>query len=260
MRGVTPPPLDSIRRAAALFSDATSVLFITGAGLGADSGLPTYRGVGGLYQDSRTEDGVPVEVALSGGMMKTRPELTWKYIAEIERACRTARPNRGHEVIAAFGRRVPRTVVLTQNVDGFHLEAGSREVIEIHGNLRKLRCTECSHRRVVRDYSQLDIPPRCPACGGVVRPDVVLFGESLPEPAVRRLRDELVHGFDLLVTVGTKASFPYVSSPIVEARRTGGKTIEIDPGETEVTPFVDLKLASKAAETLGAIARELRLR
>ena len=141
-----PETLDEV---AALCRQAERILFVTGAGMSADSGLPTYRGIGGLYHDRHTDEGVPIEVALSGAMLMSRPELTWKYLAEIEAACRGAQPNAGHMAIAELERRKPRVMVLTQNVDGLHRAAGSHNLVEIHGNLHHLLCTECGRGRPV---------------------------------------------------------------------------------------------------------------
>ena len=109
---------------------AQRVLFITGAGLSADSGLPTYRGIGGLYNDRHTEDEIPIEVALSGEMFLQSPEITWKYLLEIERGCRQAGHNIAHRIIAEFENLIPDTWVLTQNIDGLHRTAGSKKLIE----------------------------------------------------------------------------------------------------------------------------------
>jgi NAD-dependent deacetylase len=119
------------------FARARSVLFITGAGISADSGLPTYRGIGGLYEEALTEEGFAIEEALSGDMLRERPEVCWRYIHQIERACRGATWNRAHEVLAMMERRYERSWVLTQNVDAFHRRAGSKNVIDIHGDTRR---------------------------------------------------------------------------------------------------------------------------
>jgi len=100
--------------------ESRSVLFVTGAGVSADSGLPTYRGIGGLYDQDETDDGIPIEAALSGAMFKRDPSITWKYIHQIESSCRSAGPNRAHEVIAELERRIDRVWTLTQNVDARH--------------------------------------------------------------------------------------------------------------------------------------------
>jgi len=232
---------------------AERVLFVTGAGLSADSGLPTYRGIGGLYEDKFTDEDLPIEVVLSGEMLRQRPELTWKYIAEIESACRGAGFNQGHQVIAWIEEKKPGTWVLTQNVDGFHRAAGSRNLIEIHGRLLDLCCVDCRHARSVPDFGELQVPPRCPECGGLVRPDVVFFGELLPEAPLQILYRELERGFDLVFSIGTTSVFPYISEPIFSAHSQGIPTVEINPDRTEVSHVVDYKLRIGAAEALTRV-------
>ena len=153
-------------------SKARRVLFVTGAGISADSGLPTYRGVGGLYNGDATEDGLAIEDALSGECLAQRPDITWKYLAQIEHNCHAVAPNAAHRAIASLqaGREV---VVLTQNIDGLHTQAGSTDVIEIHGSLAARHCTSCG---AAADISDRAVPPLCSGCGGIVRPNVVLFG------------------------------------------------------------------------------------
>jgi NAD-dependent deacetylase len=160
-----------IDRVVELLRTARRLLFITGAGLSADSGLPTYRGVGGLYAAGRTTPyGLPVEEVLSGAMMTTRPEITWQFILELERPTRLAVPNRGHQVIAEMESHFDTILTLTQNVDGLHRRAGSRQVLDVHGDLHDLACTRCEHTKRVSDYDGLDLPPRCPKCQGILRP------------------------------------------------------------------------------------------
>src|SRR5918911_4177898 len=132
---ITPETDRLIDQVVELLRRSRSLLFITGAGMSADSGLPTYRGVGGLYDAGETEEGFPIEAVLSGEMFRHRPGWTWKYLRQIERACRGATCNRGHVVIAEMERHFPRVWTLTQNVDGFHRAAGATNVIAIHGNL-----------------------------------------------------------------------------------------------------------------------------
>ncbi|MBC7974243.1 MAG: NAD-dependent protein deacylase [Myxococcales bacterium] len=237
---------------------AQSVLFITGAGISADSGLPTYRGIGGLYEEATTEEGFAIEDALSGDMLRDRPEVCWKYIHQIERACRGATWNRAHEVIAQMEARYERVWVLTQNVDGFHRGAGSRNVLEIHGDVHRLACTRCSYRTRVEDYAALAIPPHCPDCHAIVRPEVVLFGEMLPRATIATLQRELERGFDLVVSIGTTSVFPYIAAPVELARRTGRDTVEINPGTTSVSHLVAHRMQSRAALALDAIWRRLQ--
>lgn len=233
--------------------DATSVLFITGAGISAESGLPTYRGVGGLYDQGETDEGLPIEELLSGEMLHRDPAACWKYIHQIERACRGASPSRAHEIVAAFERRVPRTWVLTQNVDGLHLRAGSTRVIEIHGNLDRLACTECTYRTRVESYLGLGAVPSCPRCGSVVRPEVVLFGERLPPAAIAALEREMAAGFDVVFSVGTSSLFPYIRAPVLMGRRAGALTVEINPEATELSSLVHHRLRARAGEALAAL-------
>ena len=255
-------PLDSeqIARAAKILRSAGRILFVTGAGISADSGLPTYRGIGGLYEREETEEGVPIEVALSGVMMASNPALCWKYIAQIERACRGAKFNAAHAFLAEVEAEIPGTWVLTQNVDGFHRAAGSRQVIEIHGDVHRLVCIGCAWSDVVPDYSGLEIPPRCPGCAGLVRPEVVLFGEMLPDEAVRTMQVELAKGFDAVVSIGTTSVFPYIARPVVEAVISGLPTIEINPGKSVVSELVSLRIEAGAAEALTAIRDVWRAR
>ena len=233
--------------------ESESVLFITGAGLSADSGLPTYRGVGGMYDVDSTEDGLPIEELLSGDMLRQRPDLTWKYLAEIAKACQGANFNRGHEVISAFEQKLPRSWVLTQNVDGFHRAAGSENVIDIHGDMHDLWCTGCTWRECRDDFDDLTIPPTCPKCDRIVRPRVVLFGEMLPFDKIDRLNDELSKGFDVIIAIGTTALFPYIADPVFNAAQTNTLTVEINPGSTELSDVVDIQLKLRAAEALDQI-------
>ena len=251
--------MEAIGRLAEQLRGDPSVLFVTGAGISADSGLPTYRGVGGLYNDGGVVEGMPIEEALSGPVFRREPEVTWKYLSQVERACRGAAPNRAHEVIAALEQRLERCVVLTQNVDGLHRLAGSRALIEIHGNVHDLACTLCGWRDRVDGYEGLPPVPECPVCLSVVRPQVVLFGEMLPESAIDRLEAELRRGFDVVFSIGTTSVFPYIAAPVHVANRMGGTTVEINPGTSEVSDAVHVRLRAGAAITLGHLGDALGL-
>jgi NAD-dependent deacetylase len=153
--------------------------------------------------------------------------------------------------------RFRRFTVLTQNIDGFHRDAGSTRLIEIHGNLRQLFCTECGRRWQVADYSHLSLPPRCEDCRGPVRPAVVLFGEQLPAPAIQQLEAALAEGVDAVLSIGTTSVFPYIAGPVVQAARIGVPTIEINPGDTEVSSVVRLRLRDRAAAVLPRLLSAL---
>lgn len=254
------PMSDTLETAAAVLRDARRVLALTGAGISADSGLPTYRGVGGLYDGAGTEEGMPIEEALSGSVFERDPALAWKYIYQIEAACRGAGPNAGHRALAAMQDRFESLCVVTQNVDGFHRAAGSERVIEMHGNINELYCTLCERRETVEDFSHLDgerLPPRCAACGGIVRPAVVLFGEMLPAEAIAAYERAVTDDLDAVLSIGTTAVFPYIAGPVLNAARHGVPTIEINPGDSEVSDTVDIRIRERAAAALPALGKAL---
>lgn len=243
----------TIDRIAKALATSRSLLFVTGAGISVDSGLPTFRGNGLPYNIDCAEDGLCVERALSGDMVEDHPELTWKYVSQMERMCRDARCNRAHQVIAEMERHFERVWILTQNVDGLHRAAGSRNVIDVHGDLHNLRCMQCRHREAVADYSRLTMPPACPKCASPLRPDIVLFGEGLALEKLMMMLVELDNGFDMVFSVGTSSVFPYVAEPIQMAATLGRPTVEINPGLSEVSDMVDFRLPMRAAPALDAI-------
>ena len=252
------PDSTLVTRVATELQRARRLLFITGAGISADSGLPTYRGIGGLYNDKTTEDQFPIETALSGAMLEANPAITWKYLHQIEHSCRGARFNDAHAIIAEWQERFE-VCVLTQNIDGFHRDAGSRHLIEMHGDVHRLLCTACDWRTRIADFDELPpgMPPACPACGEPVRPDVVLFGEMLPEAALSRYYRELDAGFDVVLSIGTTSVFPYIAGPVVAAVQAGIPSIEINPGETSVSRIVDVRIRTGAAAALTALAERI---
>lgn len=247
----------ALDRVAADLKRSERVLFITGAGISADSGLPTYRGVGGLYDGNVTEEGLRIEEALSGDVFALRPDITWKYLAQIEANCRGAGSNAAHFAIAALEKRLPEVLVFTQNVDGLHRKAGSRKLIEVHGNLQQLMCTHCSFETEAESLEGWSIPPLCPACGHVLRPEVVLFGESLPEQAMDRFINALGEGFDMVFSIGTSSTFPYITQPVAWAAQQGIATVEINPCHTVLSDIVSHRLPMGAAAAMTALLERL---
>ncbi len=237
---------------------AQSQLIVTGAGVSVESGLPTYRGIGGLYHNRKTPDGMPIEEALNGEMMRMRPEVTWKYLWEIAEVCRGANPNRCHEIISKLEQHVAETWVLTQNVDGLHVKAGSQRVIEIHGRAEILHCTNCSFitegESFLFDgsYSAPEVP-LCPDCQAPLRPQVVLFDETLPNKAVATLEKLAQDGVDLVMSVGTSSLFPYITAPMQLASMAGIPTVEINLEETSATPYAQHVLRMEVGEAMEAI-------
>jgi NAD-dependent deacetylase len=242
----------AISNVAQAIRQAERILLITGAGLSADSGLPTYRGLGGLY-NGHTAEGVPIEEALSGSMLQHDPALCWKYLAELGKACLGAQANAGHYAIAELQRRKPQCWLLTQNIDGYHRAAGSpmERVIEVHGELAPLYCQSCGAVDAeLAEHLDQPLPPRCAQCAGVLRPPVVLFGEMLPEQAIDTLYTEVRKGFDVVISIGTSASFPYIVEPLLRARQAGDFTAEINPQRTDLSALVDVHLQGRALDVL----------
>lgn len=250
MHRIEPDPA-AVERIAALVRPAQRVLVITGAGISADSGLPTYRGIGGIYTDATLPDGMAIEELLSAPTWRRDPELVWEFLAGVVRTREEVAPNRAHEVLAAWQERA-HVVILTQNVDGLHQDAGSRHVLEVHGRGRTLRC-RCGWREEDVTYGDRTLPPLCPACGAIARPDVVLFGEMLPTEPLQRLAVERGRGFDVVLSIGTSDRFPYIIAPVLQAARRGTPTVQINPGTTELSPWVTVHARSGAAATLGAV-------
>ena len=254
------PENSTIDTIVGILHKSRSILFITGAGVSAESGIPTYRGVGGLYNIDATEDGVPIEEALSGTMLAKNPALTWKYLLQIGLAVQNAFHNRAHEVIAEMEMHFHRVWTLTQNIDGFHRTAGSRNLIEAHGNMHSLSCTQCEYSVELDKYDGLELPPQCPACHSLIRPNVVLFGELLDGDGMDRMQAELAKGFDIVFSIGTTSVFPYIQAPIHLAKAAGNATVEINPCETSISHAVDYRLATGAAASLEEIWRRFQIR
>ena len=247
-----------IAEVAKLLSDASGVLFVTGAGVSADSGLPTYRGVGGLYEAEDTEDGVSIEEALSGPMFAVRPSLTWKYLWQIGSSCVGAIPNAAHRIISEIEAEKSCVWVITQNIDGLHRAAGSRNLIEVHGNSFDLFCTECGQEyragELLSDYRiQTTLPPICTQCEGIIRPKVVLFEEALFQEVVDSLIEIPEKNFDIVIAIGTSALFHYIKLPILWAQSTGKPTVEINPKETEISDVCQYRIRVGAAEAMKRI-------
>lgn len=249
--------IDSIVR---ILKKARSILFVTGAGISAESGVPTYRGVGGLYNVEDTEDGVPIEEALSASTLASNPSLTWKYLAQIAKAVSGVKHNEAHSVIAEMESHFVKVWTLTQNVDGFHKQAGAKNVVEAHGNMNSLYCTKCSWECAVDSMKEeLSLPPLCPKCKAIVRPDVVLFGELITGRGIEELFAEIESGFDVTFSIGTSSVFPYIQAPIEIAKSQGNPTIEINPAETTISRTVDYYLPLTAGLALTEIWQRYQL-
>ena len=255
---------EALERVSELISSSERILFITGAGISADSGLPTYRGIGGLYNDGLTEEGISIEEALSGSMMRERPDVTWKYLWKIGSACHKAVPSKAHEVISLIQNMKPDTWVLTQNIDGLHIAANTTNMIEIHGNIFSLHCIECGRKKnydelILEFQDKLVFPPICSLCGGIIRPDVVLFGEQLPSEAMTKFYDIIDNQIDLVISIGTSGLFSYIVEPVNIANNRCKPTVEINPDITDISYLFKYRIEMKAAEAMGKILERLAL-
>jgi NAD-dependent deacetylase len=247
-----------------------SVGVITGAGISAESGIPTYRGKGGIYDDP--EEGDRTIEALSAPTLISDPDRTWRALYQIAGAAAGAVPNAGHAAIVEIEAAVERFVLLTQNVDGLHRMAGSRNIIDIHGDAFSLLCTGCGRENrfadpraplacadhlSIADEMKRGRAPRC-RCGKAYRPQVVLFGEMLPGDKLARLYNEFyTNPPELVISVGTSNMFPYIVEPVVVAARAGRLTIEVNPEPTTISDLVDYHLQAPAGVVLPAIVRAL---
>ncbi|HYC90481.1 MAG TPA: NAD-dependent deacylase [Thermoanaerobaculia bacterium] len=207
------------------------IVVLTGAGVSADSGIPTFRGAGGLWRNFRAEELATPEA------FRRDPALVWEWYEWRRKLIREAKPNAAHEALA----RLPAAVVVTQNVDGLHARAGSRDVVELHGSILRVRCVQEGTTQL-REEPFEALPPHC-ACGALLRPDVVWFGEMLPEAAVARAT-AVVRSADLLLVIGT-SGVVYPAAGFVTMH--AGLSIEINPEASAVSSACTLAVAERAA-------------
>jgi NAD-dependent deacetylase len=241
--------MEDVARAAALVAEAGDVAVLTGAGISAESGIPTFRGLGGLWNGRD-----PMSLATPGAFAAD-PAVVWEFYNWRRGLVARAEPNPGHRALAEFSRRLPSLTIATQNVDRLHQRAGSRDVLELHGNLDDVRCTGCG-RTFDRTGETLPPLPSCADCGGLLRPGVVWFGESLP-PAVWAAAEAAVRRARLLLVIGTSAVVYPAAGLVATAQDAGGAVIEINLEATPISDEVDLVLRGKAAELLPAILAHL---
>lgn len=246
----------AIGRARAWLRDAARVVVFSGAGVSAESGIPTFRdALTGLW--ARFD---PESLATEAGF-RADPSLVWRWYAERRAAVAKAQPNAAHRAIAAFeARGARRVVVVTQNVDGLHRRAGSRSVLELHGDITRVKCLEGCGRPESIDAafdwrSDPREPPPCPRCGAPLRPDVVWFGEFLPE-AVLAEAQRAASACDAMLVVGTSALvYPAAELPEL-ARRGGARLVVVDPNETAIDGVADARVRAPAAVALPAMLAE----
>lgn len=225
---------------------AKSVAVLTGAGISAESGVPTFRDAQtGLWARYN-----PEELATPQAFRRN-PRLVWEWYEWRRQLVSQAEPNPGHLALVEMERRVPRFTLITQNVDGLHRRAGSRHVIELHGNIMRTVCSR--ERTVVEQWEETgEKPPRCPRCGAFLRPDVVWFGEMLP-PGALQVAIEAAQEAEVFFSVGTSAVVQPAASLPFEAARHGALVVEVNVEETPVTPIARYVLRGPAGVVLPAL-------
>jgi NAD-dependent deacetylase len=255
-----PPPRDevdhAIRQAAALIRKSSYAVVLSGAGISAESGIPIYRGATGIW----TRQGEPT---IDGWeLFNADPGRWWRITidhgdSELSHAIASATPNAAHIGLADLEQLGLLQHVITQNIDNLHQRAGTKHITEIHGNRMKVRCMNCGGRDRIETISFERIPPLCPECGGILKTDVVMFGEPIPEDALHECY-RVVARADLFLVIGTSAVvYPAAEFPII-AKRHGAPLIEINPFETNLSEVADVIVRAKAGEAVPAIVDILR--
>ncbi len=223
-------------------ADAERVAVLTGAGVSKESGLPTFRGAEGLWRQRR-----PEQLATREAFARD-PKTVWEWYDWRRSVVAKAEPNPSHHALVELEKRAPNFTLITQNVDGLHDRAGSRRLLKLHGDIWTVRCTGCGAKTANREVPLAEIPPRC-ACGALLRPGVVWFGESLPQQALEE-SVAAAQRAQVFLVVGTSAVVqPAASLPLL-AREAGARLIEVNPEETPLTSSADASFRSASAEFL----------
>ncbi|HEY9171884.1 MAG TPA: NAD-dependent deacylase [Verrucomicrobiae bacterium] len=229
---------------------AKNVTVLTGAGISAESGVPTFRDAQtGLWANFRPED------LATPGAFRRNPKLVWEWYAWRRELVAEAQPNAGHLALAELEKRFAAFHLITQNVDGLHQRAGSRNVIELHGNITRTKCFD-EGTLVTEWKDDGQVPPRCPRCGRMLRPDVVWFEEPMPEAELEAaVRASTT--CDIFISIGTSALvYPAADLPF-QARRHGATIVEVNPHPTPLTDAAHFVLAGRAGSVLPALMQEL---
>jgi NAD-dependent deacetylase len=219
---------------------ARSITVLTGAGISADSGVPTFRGADGLWRNYRAED------LATPNAFERDPRLVWEWYNWRRELIASKRPNPAHEAVAELERRCPQFWLITQNVDGLHRAAGSRKISEIHGNIWMVRCTACRSVAENRDVP-IALLPSCRRCGGLLRPHIVWFGESLDAGDLARCASVL-RSCDVLLVIGTSGVVYPAAGFASSAKDAGAFVVEINLDPTPQSELVDVSLQGRAKD------------
>lgn len=229
---------------------ARNISVLTGAGISAESGVPTFRGEQGLWRRFRAED-----LATPGAFAKD-PKLVWEWYDWRRSLVALKQPNPGHMALVKMERNSHDFTLITQNVDGLHDLAGSSRILKLHGDIWNVRCTGCSYRGINRETPLRDLPPCC-ECGMLLRPDIVWFGEMLP-PEILEEAWSSAQASDLFLMIGTSALVQPAASLPLAAKEAGAKLVEINLEHTPLSPHADISLLGCAGELLPELVSEGR--
>lgn len=229
-------------------STAQNIVFFTGAGISAESGIETFRGKGGIWTKLK-----PEELANFNAFMKN-PDLVWEWYQYRRKIIDETKPNAGHTTIAEFENHFSNVSVVTQNVDNLHIRAGSKTVYELHGNIERNYCINCNTFYTSKDFSYEGKVPHC-KCGGLIRPDIVWFGEMLPQNVFASAEND-ARDSEIIFVVGTSAVvYPAAYIPI-DAQRSGAYLVEINLEKTELSSIADESYFGKSGEILPQLLNE----
>jgi NAD-dependent deacetylase len=229
---------------------AGRVAVLTGAGVSAESGIPTFRGDDGLWKKFKPEELASIDAFMAN------PSLVWEWYAARRHVIHEKAPNAGHEALAEMEALFPKFTLITQNVDGMHQRAGSRHVLEMHGNILFSRCVRCGKKTNEMKMDEDGKVPFCP-CGGRMRPDVVWFGEALPRDVLFRAVEAAEH-CDVFFSVGTSGVVDPAASLPLAAEQAGAYVVEINTERTGISELVDETLLGRSGEVLPALVARLR--
>lgn len=242
---------NELKEAADLLTAAGTTMALTGAGISVDSGIPAFRGAQGLWARYDMMEYAHID------SFKRNPEKVWQMLLELDGVIAQARPNAAHVALAELEGMGLLQMVVTQNVDNLHQEAGSREVVEFHGNAGRLVCLNCRQAYTREEVDLSVLPPRC-ACQGLIKPDVIFFGEAIPWAASAKAF-QMAEACDLILVVATSAVVAPASEIPILAKRSGARVIELNTEETILTRTVtDLLLQGSATEILPAVVQILK--
>jgi NAD-dependent deacetylase len=228
------------------------VVVLTGAGISAESGIPTFRGADGLWKKHRVED------LATPTAFQNDPSLSWEFYNWRRNLISSCTPNPGHLVLAQMEDVLTEFTVITQNVDGFHQQAGSRAVIEIHGSIWELKCTNCDKTRVDHELYQGKNIPKCHVCDGMMRPGVVWYGESLNPQNLNAAFDACSKATTMLI-IGTSALVQPTNTLPYIAKQNGATLIEVNPAPTPLSSIMDIRLNGPSGEMLPGWWQEIQL-